>query len=404
MRLLVLSPVLPDSPCDGDRLRLYQWLRAWGPRHAVTLACQVDPARPADRVERIDGLRLEALHKAPLSLTRRRLNAASRLASRLPAGVSAALDPGMRHLVDGLLQTGRFDAVLAYRLKMAPYALRWRGPRFLDYCDALTRYAERRAVALALDGRSWAAAWSRHQARRLAAYEAWCASQFDGGFFNAQGDCQALRAMQPAAAASLQVAANGVDAGHFKRPRGATRQPKTLLFVGHLAYPPNAEAVLWFATQVLPQLRRWDPAVRFKVLGGDAPPAVLALRGVAGVDLAGFVPDTRPHLWSAAASVCPVRSGAGRQNKLLEAFAAGLPCVATPLAAQGAEAADGRHLLVASAPEAFAAALRRLLGAPALGRRLAAAAEGLLQSRYRWDVNAAVVERAMTRAVKRPLW
>jgi glycosyltransferase involved in cell wall biosynthesis len=257
---------------------------------------------------------------------------------------------------------------------------------------------------MALEGRRLASAWSRLQARRLAAYEAWCAGQFDGAFFNAQGDRDALAAMHPAAAGSLQVAANGVDAAYFKRPAGVLREPKTLLFVGHLAYAPNAEAVLWFAAQALPLLRAMDPAITFKVLGGDAPPAVAALAGQPGVRLLGFAPDTRPHLWSAALSVCPVRTGAGRQNKVLEAFAAGLPVVSTSLAAQGAEAVAGRHLAVADEPAAFAAAVLGLLKAPAKGRRLALAAQGLLKARYSWQANAGVMDRAMSRAAQRPLW
>jgi glycosyltransferase involved in cell wall biosynthesis len=396
--------VVPDSPCDGDRLRLYHWLRALGRRHDVTLACLSDPARPGDQVPRIDGLRLKALHKAPQSRGQRRRAAGLRLLSGRPVTVTSAVSGAMTHLTDRLLASGGFDAVLAYRVKMAPYALRWRGPRFLDYCDALTRYHERRAVALALEGRRLAAAWSRQQAHRLAAYEAWCAGQFDGGFFNAQGDRDAVAAMHPAAAGRLQVAANGVDAAYFKRPAAAAREPRTLLFVGHLAYAPNAEAVLWFAQQVLPRLRAQDPAITFKVAGGDAPPAVLALAGRPGVQLLGFAPDTRPHLWSASLSVCPVRTGAGRQNKLLEAFAAGLPCVASPLAAAGAEAVGGRHLLVADEPQAFAAATLRLLRDPARGRRLAVAARGLLARRYRWEANAAAMEGAMARAARRPLW
>ena len=404
MRLLVLSPVLPDSPCDGDRLRLYHWLRELGRRHELTLACFSDPARAADRADRIEGLRLKGLHKVSQSQNERRLAAGRRLFSGLPVTVTSAASGAMARLSDELLGGGSFDAVMAYRLKMAPYALRWRGPRYLDYCDSLTRYHERRAVTLTLEGRRLAAAWSRLQGQRLAAYEACCAGQFHGGFFNAVGDREAVAAMNPSAAARLQVAANGVDAAYFKRPAGHPREPKTLVFVGHLAYAPNAEAVLWFAAQVLPGLRAQDPGITFKVLGGDAPPAVLALKGQAGVQLLGFTPDTRPHLWSAALSVCPVRSGAGRQNKVLEAFAAGLPVVSTALAAQGAEAVAGRHLAVADEPADFIAAVLGLLHRPAQGRRLAAAASGLLKARYRWSANAAVMSRAMARAAQRPLW
>jgi glycosyltransferase involved in cell wall biosynthesis len=351
---------------------------------------------------------LKALHKVSLSTGQRRVAAGLRLFSELPVTVTSAASGAMERLTDQLLADGGFGAVLAYRVKMAPYALRWRGPRYLDYCDALTRYHERRTVALTLAGRPMAAAWSRLQARRLAAYEAWCAGQFNAGFFNAQGDRDALAAMHPKAAQRLQVAANGVDAAYFKRPAGHAREPKTLLFVGHLAYAPNAEAVLWFAQRVLPLLRAQDPGITFKVLGGDAPPAVQALAGQPGVRLLGFAPDTRPHLWSASLSVCPVRTGAGRQNKVLEAFAAGLPVVSTALAAQGAEAQAGRHLAVADEPADFAAAVLGLLKAPAKARRLSLAAQSLLKARYSWTANAAVIGRALARtkarAGQQPLW
>jgi len=288
---------------------------------------------------------------------------------------------------------------------MAPYALRFKGPRFLDYTDSMTRYAERRALVQALAGRNLAASLLRGQARKTAAYESWCAGQFDGGFFNARQDCEAVQAMYPGASGRLHVAPNGVDAGHFK-PQGARprRDPNELLFIGHLAYPPNADAVAWFVRSVLPLVRRKVPKARLTVVGADAPPELAPLASVEGVHFAGFAPDTRTHLWRAAVSVCPVRSGAGRQNKLLEAFAAGLPAVATSLAAQGAEAGAGKHLLVADGAADFADAVVRLLKAPALGRSLAARADGLLKGLYVWRANAAVLDRVMSRATQRPLW
>lgn len=311
----------------------------------------------------------------------------------------------MRTLVDSLLGAeSSYDAVLAYRLKMAPYALRFKGPRFLDYTDSMTRYMERRAAAAALAGLRLEAAFLRGQAARLAAYEAWCAGQFDAGFFNSRQDCDAVRTMHPKAADALYVAANGVDADAF-RPRGSgPKDPHELLFIGHLAYPPNADAVTWFARRVLPLIRAKAPRASLTIVGSDAPPRVAALGALEGVRLAGFAPDTRPHLWRAAVSVCPVRTGAGRQNKLLEAFAAGLPAVATTLAAEGAEARDGEQLLVADEPEAFARSVLRLLERPALGRSLARRALALVRSRYVWAGNAAVLEGAMLRASRRPLW
>jgi glycosyltransferase involved in cell wall biosynthesis len=415
LKLLVLSPVFPDAPSDGDRLRLYHWIAELGRRHEIHLACFVDPSRAADRGPSGLGKLLRSIHTVAWPRRRRLLAAGARLLGAAPSGVAALASREMRDLVDSVAGPSAkadggapFDAVLAYRLKMAPYALRFRGPRFLDYTDSMTRYAERRAADLALRGAPLRAAFARVQAGRMAAYEAWCAGQFDAGFFNSRQDCEAVQAMHPAAAASLRVAANGVDADAYRAPTGRSKaeakDPFELLFVGHLAYPPNADAVAWFATEVLPLVRARVPKAFFTVVGGDASPGLRALGGLPGVRFAGFARDTRPYLYRAAVSVCPVRTGAGRQNKLLEAFAAGIPAVATSLAAQGAEARDREHLLVADDAPVFADAVIRLLERPVLGRRLALNARALVRRSYVWPENAAVLEGAMLGATRRPLW
>lgn len=410
MKLLVLSPVFPDSPADGDRLRLFHWLQELARRHEIHLACFTDPSRSADGIPGGLADSLQSVHKVPWPGWKRRLAAGFRLLGPLPLSVASSQSADMRALVDTLLAQDNagarpFDAVLAYRLKMAPYALKFKGPRFLDYTDSMTRYNERRVLAQALEGRRLRAAFARFQARKLAAYEAWCAGQFDGGFFNSRQDCEAVRSMDSGAAKALQVAANGVDARHFKAPRAhPDRDPHEILFIGHLAYPPNADAVDWFARQVLPLVRQRVPQAHLCVVGSDAPASLTELAAMPGLRFTGFAADTREHLWRAALSVCPVRSGAGRQNKLLEAFAAGLPAVATSMAAEGAEARAGLHLLVADNASDFADAVVRLLRDPGLGKGLAQRALGLLHGLYEWPANAGVLDRAMSRATQRPLW
>jgi glycosyltransferase involved in cell wall biosynthesis len=119
---------------------------------------------------------------------------------------------------------------------------------------------------------------------------------------------------------------------------------------------------------------------------GRAPgPAVRALASVPGVAVAADVPDLRPWLWAAPAYACPMSSGTGIKNKLLEAMAAGAPAVASPLACQGLEVRDGEQLRVAGDDDAFAAALAELLETPALGARLAAGGRAYVRDRHDWD-------------------
>ena len=404
MKLLVLSPVFPDAPSDGDRLRLYHWLEQLGRRHSITLAALADPHRAGDWTPSQLGKTLRAVHRHPWGGAKRLAMAGLSAFGVLPINVSSASSPGFRDLVDELIAAEAakdkpFDAVLAYRLKMAPYALRFKGRRFLDYTDSLTRYNERRAAKAAVEGRGLARRFFAWQGRKLAAYEAWVAGQFDGLFINASTDAEALQAMAPPFAERIHVAANGVDERLTALAQGsrakAPRQGAKLVFVGHLAYPPNVDAVLWFAKKVLPQVLKARPDATFEVIGGDAPNSVLSLAARPGVRLHGYQNDTRPFLAEAALSVCPVRTGAGRQNKLIEAFACGLPAVSTSFAARGAEAVADKDVLVADEAADFSQAVLRLLQHPAEGRRLAKQAAALVKSKYDWARNAALLDRVL---------
>jgi glycosyltransferase involved in cell wall biosynthesis len=60
------------------------------------------------------------------------------------------------------------------------------------------------------------------------------------------------------------------------------------------------------------------------------------------------------------------------------------PCVSTTLGAEGIEAAPGRDLLLADAPDAFADAVLRLLAEPGLAGELGRAGRRLAEERYSW--------------------
>ena len=91
---------------------------------------------------------------------------------------------------------------------------------------------------------------------------------------------------------------------------------------------------------------------------------------------------------SAAAFACgsihvvPLRFGSGVRMKVLEAWARGVPVVATPEGAAGLEAADGVELLVARDAAGFAAACRRVCEEPGLAAALAAGGRAALRRRH----------------------
>ncbi|MEA2584608.1 MAG: polysaccharide biosynthesis protein PslH [Thermomicrobiales bacterium] len=74
-----------------------------------------------------------------------------------------------------------------------------------------------------------------------------------------------------------------------------------------------------------------------------------------------------------------------------EAFALRRPVVATTIGAEGIDARDGEHLLLADDPDEFAARCAQLIDEPGLGDRLAANAHALFSARYTLEALARLV-------------
>ena len=77
--------------------------------------------------------------------------------------------------------------------------------------------------------------------------------------------------------------------------------------------------------------------------------------------------------------------GGGTRFKLLEAMALGRPIVSTTLGAEGFAVQSGRELLLADTPAEFAAAVLKLLEAPAVAQALALAGRAFAQAGYDWS-------------------
>jgi glycosyltransferase involved in cell wall biosynthesis len=142
-----------------------------------------------------------------------------------------------------------------------------------------------------------------------------------------------------------------------------------LLFVGNFLHRPNADAVHFFAREILPLVRRELPRVELLVVGDNAPPEFAAYASE-GVRLLGYVPEIEPLFARARVFVAPIRFGAGVKGKIGEALAHALPVVTTTVGAEGMGLRDGEEALIADSPADFAAAVLRAYRDEGLWRRL----------------------------------
>ncbi|MFC0408647.1 rhamnan synthesis F family protein [Roseomonas elaeocarpi] len=156
---------------------------------------------------------------------------------------------------------------------------------------------------------------------------------------------------------------------------------------------PNADAVLWFAREILPNIRTELGAnFRLTVVGQNKSPAVKALDGEA-LDLVGMVPELPPALARARVLVVPTRFAAGIPHKVHQAAMLGIPMVVTGLIAQQLGWQDGREVLVADTAPDFAAACLRLFNDQALWEAVRRAALDKVRQECAPEVFTRTVER-----------
>lgn len=190
------------------------------------------------------------------------------------------------------------------------------------------------------------------------------------------------------------VVHNGVDTDYFK-PEAPDEASRDVVFEGNMSFPPNADAAVYFATEVLPLVRAQVPEARFRIVGKNPAPEVAAL-ACADVEVTGFVDDVRPYLDRAAVFVCPLRKGAGIKNKILQAWAMGKPVVATSKSTGGLAVREGQNILVRDDPRGIADAVVELLENADKRRSMAAAARATAESSYGWARQARALESVMS--------
>jgi hypothetical protein len=162
-------------------------------------------------------------------------------------------------------------------------------------------------------------------------------------------------------------------------------QSACLAFSGNLEYHPNISAVRFFARDIWPRLRAQHPQLTWRLIGKNPEAVRPFITGDPRIEVTGPVDDAVAELARARVAVVPLLAGSGTRLKILEAWAAGVPVVSTTIGAEGLPVRDGEHLLLADRPEAFAAAIARLLDDPGLRARLSANARALLEREFTWE-------------------
>ena len=381
-KLLFLTSELPYPANSGGKLKSLQLLQRLMREYDVSLAC---PLKLDDRLHVIRFLaEHRGLHQVLVCATdvaRTPLNLARSYLAGVPLNVFRTANSELADQVEAAIHD--FDAVFVDHYESAQFVPDdYRGLRIYHahnaYYKLWQRYAEQGGNPLY----RLAAAIESKRVRK--AEVALC--ERSDLVFASPNDIDALVAAG-ASARHMRETYHLGDAANLRQPRlHRDAQSRRLLYVGNLAWAPNAVGLEQFIEQVWPRLTAGYPDVRLDIVGRGAT-ASLAQSAAADprITLHGFVEDLEPLYRSAALSIAPLTFGAGMKVKVLSAMARGLPTVTTLVGAEGIDAKHGKHLMVSHTAADMADDIGQLLDDDVLWQRLSGESRKLIADRYTWD-------------------
>ncbi|MEW5976915.1 MAG: glycosyltransferase family 4 protein [Acidobacteriota bacterium] len=383
MRVLFLSQLLPLPLDAGPKIRAYYVLRYLAEAgHEVTLLSFL---RPSDTEQEICQLRrfCASVETVPLARSRTRdlRYGIQSCFSSTPFLVLRDQQPLMERRLEEIAELRSWDAFHVDQLWMAPYVVKSNRPALtvLDQHNAvftiprqMAKHSKNPLVRTLL----------RNESCKLEMYERRTCDDFDNVVWVSDEDRKALRTSQGASRSRDMVIPIATDPS--ARLRVKRTQPFRITFLGGMHWPPNSDGVTWFAEKVWPTVARTIPSAVFTVIG-KAPPAKLRSSVLGSrIETTGYVSQLQGYLAETSVFVVPLHSGAGMRVKVLDAWCWGLPVVSTSVGAEGLRAVHRENLLIADAPESFAASVISVFQSSQIANRLSDGGRATVEAVYDW--------------------
>jgi len=388
MRILFLSHRVPYPPNKGEKIRTYhqiKYLHEQG--HSLGVLSPIAESDDQQYLNKLSQLHLHlpsSLHAlSPLSLPfgllkHQALSVANFYCSSLQKTFDEAL---IQQNIDTVICSSSAMAEYVFKSAICQGKTQHKAPKvimdFMDLdSDKWRQYAEQKSGPM------------RYVYKRehtlLSRYENKVYEHFDASFFISNEEVKLfLNGRQNNG--KLTAIGNGIDTEFFKptQVREQINDP-VLVFTGVMDYLPNVDAVEWFVKDIWPHIIAEHPNATFYIAGMNPNDKVKRLTLTQGVIVTGKVEDIREYYAKADIFVAPLRLARGVQNKILQAFACGLPVVSTPTGNEGIGAKDGEEILIGDDVTKFIEHLHGLLNDPNQMRKLAINAEFLVVREFSW--------------------
>lgn len=167
-------------------------------------------------------------------------------------------------------------------------------------------------------------------------------------------DRQAMQKLIPGI--NVDIIPNGVDSAHYVAKKVAKKIPVRVMYgVTNFEWLQNVEAVNLLINEVWPTIHKELPDVKLWIVGRRIPDKIVKLaKERDDIEITESIEDARDAYLASTVMVTPIKGAGGTRLKILEAMAAGLPIVSTPIGVAGLGLKNGKHALVSDSMSGLA--------------------------------------------------
>ncbi|MAT39655.1 MAG: hypothetical protein CL946_08625 [Ectothiorhodospiraceae bacterium] len=374
-KILILSTRVPYPLIDGVRIRIYNTAKYLSRHYTVDLLCLSDTdydPRAQKELEKV----FRAVRIIRISRFASGLACAKSLVNGKPLQVNYFYRGHFARVVEAC--AAEYDLVIANHVRTTEFVKDLPIKKIVDLHDSLALHYGR---AMKMEA-SWKKPAVKFEHDKVKSYEVEMLKTFDHGLVVSDIDRDYLidNGAPEAKISTLPVAVRDdivVDE--------AESEELSVSFLGKMAYHPNVDAVLWFAEEVLPDLLKRHPQLKFYIVGATPAGVVQRLHDGKNIIVTGFLENPFEVIQRSSLMVAPVRLGAGLQNKVLEAMSIGKAVVTTPIGAEGIGGQDGVHYRIADHASDFGNVVSELLQRPKDREVIGDAARSYIADHFTWE-------------------
>lgn len=392
MRILIVSHTFPYPPNEGIKLPLYCLIKEFTKNNKVSLISFISEEEKIF-VEEIKKYceELELIvFNPPKNFLKRSYNL---FFEKTPYNVKQFFCLEFKEKLLNLVKKVNFDIIFFDFLTTAVYSnfIDKNKIKFLHYHDAMSRLFYRNFLS---DKNILRRIYWYSQYKKILNFE----KQFNNMFHKitvvAEKDKEWLVSKSCIENDKIEVIPNGVDTEYFrvfsdeeilKIKREYNIFSPSILFRGIMNFRPNIDGCLWFLKKVFPIIKKIIHEIKFYIVGPNPSYEILKYKNE-DIIIKGYVDDLRPYIAGCDINICPMISGSGIKNKILESLSMGKPSVITSIAAEGIpELKDGENILIADKPQEFAEKIKILLENEQIYKKIAINGRKLIEENYTWN-------------------